>query len=102
MVTSHRDRDKADEFNAFLASIFITDDGPRGCQCPELEYRDCKNDLLPVDYETAETAAPAPNLTAQKAFGQCAEVYGVTLILCRTRGWAVDDPCGSLPNQHIP
>lgn len=35
----------AEMFNAFFASVFSTDDGPRGSQCLELEDQDCENDL---------------------------------------------------------
>ncbi|KAF4799312.1 hypothetical protein TURU_055753 [Turdus rufiventris] len=50
---THRDRDKA-EFNSFFAFNFSMDDEPRGSQCPDLEDHDCKNDQLPVDYETVQ------------------------------------------------
>ncbi|KAF4792231.1 hypothetical protein TURU_123200 [Turdus rufiventris] len=43
--------DKAEMFNAFFASVFNIDDGPRGSQCLELEDYDCKNDQLPVNPE---------------------------------------------------
>ncbi|RMC04164.1 hypothetical protein DUI87_18983 [Hirundo rustica rustica] len=46
---TNRDMDKAETFNAFFASVFNTDDGPRGFQCPELEDYDCENDQLPVN-----------------------------------------------------
>lgn len=39
-----RDMDTAEMFNAFFASNFNMDDGPRGSQCPELEDSDCNND----------------------------------------------------------
>ncbi|KAJ7395802.1 hypothetical protein BTVI_151811 [Pitangus sulphuratus] len=48
----NRNRDKSEVFNAFFASVFNMDDGPRGSQCPELEDHDCKNDQLPVNPET--------------------------------------------------
>lgn len=41
--------DKAQGFSTFFASIFNTDDGPRGSQCLELENHDCENDQLQVD-----------------------------------------------------
>lgn len=44
-------RDKAEAFNAFFASLLKTDDRPRGSQCPELENHDCDNDKLPADLE---------------------------------------------------
>ncbi|KAF4796459.1 hypothetical protein TURU_083970 [Turdus rufiventris] len=44
-----RDMDKAEVLNAFFASIFNTDDGPRGSQCHELEDHDCQNDQIPVN-----------------------------------------------------
>lgn len=37
-------------FNAF--SVFITDNGPRGFQCPELKDHGCEDDPLPADPET--------------------------------------------------
>ncbi|NXB47098.1 RTJK polymerase, partial [Leucopsar rothschildi] len=51
---THKDRDKAEEFNPFFSSNFSKDDGPKGSQCPELEDHNCKNDQLPVDYETVQ------------------------------------------------
>ncbi|KAJ7411538.1 hypothetical protein WISP_102382 [Willisornis vidua] len=54
MVTSQIDRDKAEVFNIFFASLFNMDDGPRGSQCPELEDHDCENDQLPVDSDIAQ------------------------------------------------
>lgn len=33
---TNRDMDKAEVLNTFFASIFNTDDRPRGSQCPEL------------------------------------------------------------------
>ncbi|KAJ7419199.1 hypothetical protein WISP_55348 [Willisornis vidua] len=48
---THRDRDKAEVFNAFFASVCNMDDGPRGSQCPGLEDHDCENDQFPVDPE---------------------------------------------------
>lgn len=47
-----RDRDKAEVFNAFLASVSNTADGLRGSKCPELEYYDCESDKLPADHES--------------------------------------------------
>ncbi|KAJ7399987.1 hypothetical protein BTVI_109646 [Pitangus sulphuratus] len=44
-----RDRDKAEVFNAFFASVFNMDDRPRGSQYPQLEDHDCRDDQLPVD-----------------------------------------------------
>ncbi|KAJ7408123.1 rna-directed dna polymerase from mobile element jockey-like [Pitangus sulphuratus] len=38
-------------FNAFFVSVFNTNDGSRGSQCPELADHDCKNDQLPVNPE---------------------------------------------------
>ncbi|KAJ7404159.1 hypothetical protein WISP_147211 [Willisornis vidua] len=49
---TNRDRDKAEAFDTFFASLFNMDDGPRGSQCPELEDHDCENDELPVNPET--------------------------------------------------
>ncbi|KAJ7400347.1 rna-directed dna polymerase from mobile element jockey-like [Pitangus sulphuratus] len=51
MVTSQTGTDKAEVFNAFFASVFNTNDGPRGSQCPELEDHNCKNDQLTVNLE---------------------------------------------------
>ncbi|KAJ7403346.1 hypothetical protein BTVI_77768 [Pitangus sulphuratus] len=48
---TNRNRDKAEEFNAFFGSVFNADDGPRGSQYPQLEDHDCKNDELPVNPE---------------------------------------------------
>ncbi|KAJ7424102.1 hypothetical protein WISP_30412 [Willisornis vidua] len=44
-------RDKPEMFNAFFASIFNMDNGPRGSQCPELEDHDCEKHQLPADPE---------------------------------------------------
>ncbi|KAJ7421823.1 hypothetical protein WISP_41053 [Willisornis vidua] len=41
---TNRDRDKAEVFNAFFASVFDMDDEPRGSQCSDLEDHDCEND----------------------------------------------------------
>ncbi|KAJ7404859.1 hypothetical protein WISP_143116 [Willisornis vidua] len=49
-----RERDKAEVFIAFFASVFNTDDGPRESQCPELEDHDYKNDQLPTDPEIVQ------------------------------------------------
>ncbi|KAJ7399311.1 hypothetical protein BTVI_116089 [Pitangus sulphuratus] len=38
----------------FFASVFNTDDRPKGSQCPELEDHDCENDQLPVDPEIVQ------------------------------------------------
>ncbi|RMC13271.1 hypothetical protein DUI87_10805 [Hirundo rustica rustica] len=46
-----RNKDKAEALAQSLR-FDITDDRPRGSQCPELEDHDCKNDQLPVDTET--------------------------------------------------
>ncbi|KAJ7422637.1 hypothetical protein WISP_37002 [Willisornis vidua] len=46
-----RGRDKAEMFYAFFASVFNTDNGPKGSQCPELEDHDFENDQLPVKTE---------------------------------------------------
>ncbi|KAJ7414510.1 hypothetical protein WISP_84040 [Willisornis vidua] len=48
---TNRDRDKAEVFDAFFASIFNTDDGPREFQCPQLEDHDCENDQLLINPE---------------------------------------------------
>ncbi|KAJ7417715.1 rna-directed dna polymerase from mobile element jockey-like [Willisornis vidua] len=48
---TNRDRDKAEVFNAFFASVFNTNDRPRRPQYPELEDHDCKKEQPPVDYE---------------------------------------------------
>ncbi|RMC14068.1 hypothetical protein DUI87_09156 [Hirundo rustica rustica] len=37
-------RDKAEVFNVFFASIFNVNDGPKEFQCPELEDHGWKND----------------------------------------------------------
>lgn len=37
--------------NAFFVSVFNTDDGLKGSQCPELDDRDCEIDQLPVNSE---------------------------------------------------
>ncbi|KAJ7407716.1 hypothetical protein BTVI_62360 [Pitangus sulphuratus] len=50
---TNKDRDKAEVFNTFFASLFNMDDGPRGSQCPELEDHNCENDQLQVDPEIA-------------------------------------------------
>ncbi|KAJ7395736.1 hypothetical protein BTVI_151276 [Pitangus sulphuratus] len=42
------DRDKAEVFNGFFASVFNTDDGLRGSQCPELEDHGSENDKCPA------------------------------------------------------
>lgn len=39
---TNRDINKTEKFNAFFASIFNTDDGLRGSQCPELEDHGCE------------------------------------------------------------
>ncbi|KAJ7421822.1 hypothetical protein WISP_41051 [Willisornis vidua] len=49
----NRDIGKAEVFNDFLASVFNTDDEPRGSQCPELEDHDCENDRIPTNPEIA-------------------------------------------------
>ncbi|KAJ7427226.1 hypothetical protein WISP_08865 [Willisornis vidua] len=49
---TNMDRDKAEVFNAFFASVFNTDDGPRGSRCPALEDYDCKNYQLSINPET--------------------------------------------------
>ncbi|KAJ7403166.1 hypothetical protein BTVI_79711 [Pitangus sulphuratus] len=49
---TNREKDMAETFNAFFASVFNTDDGPRGSQCPEPEGHDCEHDQLPADPET--------------------------------------------------
>ncbi|KAJ7412702.1 hypothetical protein BTVI_45651 [Pitangus sulphuratus] len=54
MVNSNRDIDKAEEFEAFFASVFNMDDGPRGVSMAELEDNDCENDQLPVDPEIVQ------------------------------------------------
>ncbi|RMC20265.1 hypothetical protein DUI87_01111 [Hirundo rustica rustica] len=51
---TNRDMDKAEVFNAFFASIFIMDDGPRESQCPELEDHDCQHDQIPVNPELVQ------------------------------------------------
>ncbi|KAJ7413995.1 hypothetical protein WISP_87188 [Willisornis vidua] len=51
---TNRDRDKAEVFNTFFASVFNMDDGPRGSQCSELEDHDCECDQLPVNPETVQ------------------------------------------------
>lgn len=43
--------EKAVVFKAFFASVFSTDQRPRGSQCPQLKDHDCKNDQLPSDPE---------------------------------------------------
>ncbi|NXL24651.1 RTXE polymerase, partial [Setophaga kirtlandii] len=48
---TNRDMDKAEVFNVFLASVFNTDAGPRGSQCPEMKNHDYENYQLPVDPE---------------------------------------------------
>ncbi|KAJ7428537.1 hypothetical protein BTVI_00320 [Pitangus sulphuratus] len=48
---TNRDRLKAEVFNALFASVFNTDNGPRGSKCHEQEYHDCKNYQLPFDPE---------------------------------------------------
>lgn len=52
MITSHTGiwtRQRC--FNTFSASVFSTDDRPRGSQCPELEDHDCENNQFPIDSE---------------------------------------------------
>ncbi|KAJ7425292.1 hypothetical protein WISP_24186 [Willisornis vidua] len=49
----HRNRDKAEVFKTFFASVSNTDAGP---QCPELEDHDCKNAHLLVDPEIVVSA----------------------------------------------
>lgn len=39
-LLTNRNRDKAEVFKAFFASIFNMGDGPRESQCPELEKHD--------------------------------------------------------------
>ncbi|RMC04855.1 hypothetical protein DUI87_18029 [Hirundo rustica rustica] len=53
-----RDRDMTEVFNAFFASIFNTDDGPRRPQCSELEDPDCENEQFPFNPETAQDLLP--------------------------------------------
>lgn len=48
------DKDKAEVFNIFFASVFNTGDRPRGSHCPELENHDDKKDNLPVDPELVQ------------------------------------------------
>ncbi|KAJ7409144.1 hypothetical protein WISP_116389 [Willisornis vidua] len=49
---TNRDRDKAEAFNPFFASVFNMNE--RGSQCPEPEDHDCKNDQLPVTPEIVQ------------------------------------------------
>ncbi|KAK4807096.1 hypothetical protein QYF61_018437 [Mycteria americana] len=48
---TNRDEDKAETFNAFLASVFNTSYGPWDLQSPLLEDRDWGSDKLAVDLE---------------------------------------------------
>ncbi|RMC20639.1 hypothetical protein DUI87_01491 [Hirundo rustica rustica] len=49
-----RDRDKAEMFNSFFASVFNTDDRPSGSQCPDLEDQHCEKDQLLVNLEIVQ------------------------------------------------
>ncbi|KAJ7396949.1 rna-directed dna polymerase from mobile element jockey-like [Pitangus sulphuratus] len=44
-------RQKAEMFDTFFASVFNMNDGPRGSQWPELEYHDYKSDPVSADPE---------------------------------------------------
>lgn len=46
-----RDTDKAEVFNAFFSSLFITSDGLWESQRPELGNNGCENDKIPVNPE---------------------------------------------------
>ncbi|KAJ7415403.1 hypothetical protein WISP_78379 [Willisornis vidua] len=46
--------DKAEEFHAFFALVFTTDDGPRWSQDPGLEDCDCEKHQLPVNSEIVQ------------------------------------------------
>lgn len=43
------DIDKMELLNSSFASVFNTSDGPKWCQCLELEGHGCENDELTVD-----------------------------------------------------
>ncbi|TRZ24909.1 hypothetical protein HGM15179_002130 [Zosterops borbonicus] len=55
---TNRDMDTAEVFNAFSASTFNMDDGPRGSQCPEMEDPDGENEQVPFNPETEQDLLP--------------------------------------------
>ncbi|KAJ7420213.1 hypothetical protein WISP_49407 [Willisornis vidua] len=54
LLQEEEDRDKAEGFNTFFASVFNMDDKPRASQCPELEDHDWENDQLPAEPEIVQ------------------------------------------------
>ncbi|KAJ7411667.1 hypothetical protein BTVI_48805 [Pitangus sulphuratus] len=87
---SNRDRDKAEMFYAFFASVFNTDDGPRGSQCPELEDHDCENQL-PVDPELLLKLDPYKSMRLDgihpRILKELADVIAECLLMIFEQSW---------------